>query len=200
MVLMVQKGARRPAQSARLLDACRKVSGGSFITGGRCSVQGGNARTWKKPRRGGFTAWRSFVRVDHIKLVLRPQLQPVVQELLDVEAVLLVTVRRVLEIGVLRQVVLVRQKRPHAPELEDALAAVQHRQLVHAGKLMARPLVVHAVGLLAALAHPGVEHIYGLLAQGGGKLLQGGRLTAAQEDAGVHVADDGVGVVLVDRL
>ncbi|MSS38254.1 hypothetical protein FYJ39_17370 [Clostridium sp. WCA-389-WT-23D1] len=56
MVLMVQKGARRPAQSARLLDACRKVSGGSFITGGRCSVQGGNARTWKKPRRGGFTA------------------------------------------------------------------------------------------------------------------------------------------------
>ena len=86
-----------------------------------------------------------------------------VQELLDVEAVLLVTVRRVLEIGVLRQVVLVRQERPHAPELEDALAAVQHRQLIHRGKLMARPLVVHAVGLLAALAHPGVEHIYGLL-------------------------------------
>ena len=52
----------------------------------------------------------------------------------------------------------------------------------------------------SALAHPGVEHIYGLLAQGGGKLLQGGRLTAAEEDAGVHVADDGVGVVLVDRL
>ncbi len=26
------------------------------LTGGRCSVQGGNARTWKKPRRGGFTA------------------------------------------------------------------------------------------------------------------------------------------------
>lgn len=65
---------------------------------------------------------------------------------------------------------------------------------------MARPLVVGAVGLLAALAHPGVEHIYGLPAQGGGKLLQGGRLTAAEEDAGVHVADDGVRIILVDGL
>ena len=39
VVLKIQKGARRPAQSARLLDACRKVSGGSFITGGRCPMQ-----------------------------------------------------------------------------------------------------------------------------------------------------------------
>ena len=49
---------------------------------------------------------------------------------------------------------------------------------------MARPLVVHAVGLLAALAHPGVEHIYGLLAQGGGKLLQGGVPGPPAEAAG----------------
>ena len=78
-----------------------------------------------------------FVSVDHDKFVLRFQLQPTVKELPDVEAVLFITVRRVLVVGVPGQVVLVRQKRPHAPQLEDALAAVQHCQLVHRGELFA---------------------------------------------------------------
>jgi len=60
-----------------------------------------------------------------------------VEKFLDVKAVLRVAVRRVLEIRVPCQVVLVRQERPHAPELEDALAAVQHRQFVHARQFYA---------------------------------------------------------------
>ena len=111
-----------------------------------------------------------------------------------------VGVGRVSVIRVSGEVVLVRQKRPHAPQLEDALAAVQHRKLVHGRKLMAEFLEVLAVGFLAALADARVVAVYGLLAQGGGKLFQGGRLRAAEENTGVAVADDGVGVVLVDGL
>ena len=44
----------------------------------------------------------------------------------------------------------------------------------------------------------GVVGVDGLLAQNGGQLLEGSRLLAAQEDGGIHVADDGIGVVLVD--
>jgi len=171
----------------------------SFITDGSCPARWeecpGNRESLRI--RG---ALRSFVRLDHFKFVFGFQPQTVVEELLDVKAVLLVSVRRVLEIGVLGQVVLVRQKRPHAPQLEDALAAVQHRKLVHGRKLMAEFLEVLAVGFLAALADARVVAVYGLLAQGGGKLFQGGRLRAAEENTGVAVADDGVGVVLVDGL
>ena len=44
----------------------------------------------------------------------------------------------------------------------------------------------------------GVVGVDGLLAQHGCQLLEGGRLLAAQEDGSIHVADDGIGVVLVD--
>ena len=46
----------------------------------------------------------------------------------------------------------------------------------------------------------GVVGVDGLLAQHSGQLFEGGRLLAAQEDGGIHVADDGIGVVLVDGL
>lgn len=38
------------------------------------------------------------------------------------------------------------------------------------------------------------------LAEGFGKFLQSGRFRAAQEDLAVHVADDGIGIVLVNGL
>lgn len=60
-----------------------------------------------------------------------------VQELLDVECILGIVVGRELVVGVLGQIVLVREERPHSSKLQDALAAVQHGQLVPAHKLFA---------------------------------------------------------------
>ena len=44
----------------------------------------------------------------------------------------------------------------------------------------------------------GVIGVDGFLAQHGGQLLEGCRLLAAKKDRGIHVADDGIGIVLVD--
>ena len=60
-----------------------------------------------------------------------------VQELLDIEGVLGVIVGGELVVGVLGQVVLVAQKRAHAPQLQDALAAIQNCQLIPAHKFFA---------------------------------------------------------------
>lgn len=60
-----------------------------------------------------------------------------VQELLDIECVLGVIVGGVLVVRVLGQVVLVAQKRAHTPQLQDALAAIQHRQFIPAHKFFA---------------------------------------------------------------
>ena len=56
------------------------------------------------------------------------------------------------------------------------------------------------MGCFPPTALSGVVGVDGFLAQHGGQLLEGGRLLAAQEDGTVHIADDGVGVVLVDGL
>ena len=71
-------------------------------------------------------------------------------------------------------------------------------QLILAHQFFTELLVVERVGSLPPTALAGVERIDGLLAQHGSQLLEGGRLLAAQEDGGIHVANDGVGVVLVD--
>ena len=60
-----------------------------------------------------------------------------VKKLLDVKEVLLVVVSGQLVIGVLGQVILVGQKRPNAPQLQDTLASVHNGQLVPAHKLFA---------------------------------------------------------------
>ena len=60
-----------------------------------------------------------------------------VQELLDIEGVLGVIIGGVLVVRVLGQVVLVAQKRAHTPQLQDAFAAIQHRQFVPAHKFFA---------------------------------------------------------------
>ena len=56
--------------------------------------------------------------------------------------------------GVLGDVVFLRQKRPYAPELEDALASVQNRQFVDAHELFTELLVVQGMGNLPAPALP----------------------------------------------
>ena len=118
--------------------------------------------------------------------------------MLDVKGVFLIVVSQIDVVGVLGDVVLVGQKGPDAPELEDALAAVQDGQLIHAGKLLPQFLIIEGVGQLPPPALAGVERVDGLLAQGSRQLLEGGGLRSAQEQPCVHIADDGVGVVLIE--
>ena len=98
----------------------------------------------------------------------------------------------------LGDVVLIRKEGPHTAQLEDALAAVHDGQLVLAHQLFPQFLIVERVGGFPPTALSGVVGVDGFLTQHGGQLLEGCRLFAAQEDGGIHVADDGVGVVLVD--
>ena len=100
----------------------------------------------------------------------------------------------------LGDIVFIRQKRADAPELQNALAAVHDSQLVLAHKLLAQFLIIEGMGNLPPTALSRVERINRFFPQRGGQLLQGGRLLAAQKDGGVHVSDDGVGIVLVDCL
>lgn len=86
--------------------------------------------------RGGGLLVRQVYLV-HVVDLLGFWLQPDGQETLYVKGVSLVAVRQILVVGVLRDVVLVRQERPDAAQLENTLAAVQDCQLIHAGKLFA---------------------------------------------------------------
>jgi len=53
------------------------------------------------------------------------------------------------------------------------------------------------VGRFPPAALAGIVGVNGLLAQHGGQLLERSRFLAAKEDRGIHVADDGIGIVLV---
>ena len=123
-----------------------------------------------------------------------------VQELLDVECILGIIVGRELIVGMLGQIVLVREKRTHSSKLQDALAAVQHGQLVPAHKLVTKFLVVGAVAGAVAASIRIVEAIDRLLAKCLGQFFQRGRFTAAQKDLRIHVANDGIRIVFVDGL
>ena len=63
---------------------------------------------------------------------------------------------------------------------------------------MAHLLERSAIAGAVATGIRGVEGVDGLLAQHLGQVFQGGRLTAAEENLAVHVAHDGVRIVLVD--
>ena len=97
-------------------------------------------------------------------------------------------------------VVLVAQEGAQAADLEDALASVEGGEVVHAHELAPELLVVERVRRLPAAALAGVVGVDGLLAQRLAQFLERARLRAAEEQAGVAVADDGVGVVLVECL
>ena len=141
-----------------------------------------------------------YVYFVHIVDLVGLELEPSGQERLDVKGVLGVRVGSVWVIGVLGDVVLVREERPYTTQLENALSAVHDSQFILAHKLFAELLVVERVGGFPPTILAGVVGVDGLLAQHGGQLLEGSRLLAAQEDGGIHVADDGIGVVLVDGL
>ena len=80
---------------------------------------------------------RERISVHHDEGIIRVDFFFSVQELLDIECVLGVIVGGVLVVRVLGQVVLVAQKRAHTPQLQDALAAIQHRQFIPAHKFFA---------------------------------------------------------------
>ena len=93
---------------------------------------------WDKTKDPQMRAGGSeFVGVHHVVHVRRFEFQPAVEELLDVKEVPLVVIAGQLVVGVLGQVVLVREEGPDAPQLQDALAAIHNGQLVPAHKLFA---------------------------------------------------------------
>ena len=98
----------------------------------------------------------------------------------------------------LGQIVLVAQKWADTAQLQDALAAIQNSKLIPAHQLVAEFLVVGAIAWAIAAGIGIVVAVDGFLAECFGKIFQGGRLTAAEENLAVHVAHDGVRIVLVD--
>ena len=94
-------------------------------------------------------------------------------------------------------VVLVRKEGADAAKLEDALPAVKDGKLIDRREVLPQFLIIEAVGNLAPAAFAGVVGVYRLLSQRFRQLLQGRALLAAEEDGAVAVADDCVGVVLI---
>lgn len=78
-----------------------------------------------------------YVYFVHIVDLVGLELEPSGQERLDVKGVLGVRVGSVWVIGVLGDVVLVREERPYTTQLENALSAVHDSQFILAHKLFA---------------------------------------------------------------
>ena len=106
-----------------------------------------------------------LVYLVHVVFLVGLELEAVGHILFDVEGVLRVGVGEIFVVAMLRDVVLIRQKRAQAAELEDALAAVEGGEVVHAHELAPELLVVQAVRRLPAPALAGVVGVYGLAAQ-----------------------------------
>ena len=98
----------------------------------------------------------------------------------------------------LGQIVLVAQKWADTAQLQDALAAIQNSKLIPAHQLVAEFLVVGAIAWAIAAGIGIVVAVDGFLAECFGKIFQGGRLAAAEENLAVHVAHDGIRIILVD--
>lgn len=75
---------------------------------------------------------RERISIHHDELITGVDFFFSVQIFFNIEGVFGVVVRGELVVGVLGQVVLVRKKRSDATQLQNALAAVQHRKLVPA--------------------------------------------------------------------
>lgn len=128
------------------------------------------------------------------------KLGPGIQELLDVEGQFLVIIGCVFVVRVLGQIVFVGQEGPDTSQLQDALAAIQDSQLIPAHELLAQLLKVGSVAGTVAPCIRGVEGVNSFLAKSLREILQRGGFGPAQKDLRIHVADDGVRIVLVDGL
>ena len=128
------------------------------------------------------------------------KLCPGTQVLLNVEGEFLIIIGGVFVVRVLCQIVLIRQEGTDASQLQYAFAAVHNSQFITAHELLAQLLVVGSVAWTIASCIRGIEGIDRFLAERFGEFLQSGGFGAAQEDLAVHVADDGIGIVLVNGL
>ena len=140
------------------------------------------------------------VGVHYIVHVRRFELEPAVKKLFNVKEVLLVVVAGQLVIGMLGQVVLIREERPHTPQMQDALSAIHDGQLIPAHEFVTRLLVRCAVAGTVAASVRCVVNVDCLFPKRGCQLFESGIFRAAEEYLAVHVPDDGVGVVLIQRL
>ena len=111
----------------------------------------------KPPHEGGGLVRSDAARVEHLVYLIRFRHQSCGEILFDIKGVPWVRVRQILIIGVLGDVLLVREEGTHAAKLQDALAAVHHRQFVYRGKVFAQLLIVQAVGHLPSTALAGVK-------------------------------------------
>ena len=91
----------------------------------------------KPPREGSGLVRSDAASVEHLVYLVRFRHQSCGEVFLDIEGIPWVRVRQILIIGVLGDVILVREEGTHAAKLQDALAAVQYRQLIYRGKVFA---------------------------------------------------------------
>ena len=84
--------------------------------------------------------------------------------------------------------------------MQDALAAVENSKLINGGKVFAELLIVQAMRYFASAAFAGVIGVDCFLAERLIQFFQRSRLFAAEKNTAVAVADDGVGIVLVQRF
>ena len=147
---------------------------------------------------------RLFIIADvdfpDLALFFQPQFQLTGEIPFNNEGVPGIIIRQIFVVGMCRDVVLVRQKGSDPPQLQDALAAIHHCQLIHGHQGLSEFLVVQAVRYLTSPALAGIEGVDGLLAEEFFHLLQRCLFLASQEKQRVAVSDDRVRVVLVNRL
>ena len=116
----------------------------------------------------------------------------------NIQSIFRIIVGSQLVVGVLRQVILVGKEWAHTAQLQNALAAIQNSKLIPAHKFMTEFLIVGAIAWAIAAGIRIVVAVDGFLAECFGKIFQGGRLAAAEENLAVHVAHDGIRIILVD--
>ena len=82
--------------------------------------------------------------------------------------------KQILRIGIagqivgrmLRQIILIRKKRPHPSQLYDTLITIHDGQLIYAHQIVSQLLAIHVVGLRLSPCFTGVTQIDGFLAEG----------------------------------
>lgn len=121
-------------------------------------------------------------------------------ECINVESILRVGVRKVAVVRVLRDVVLIRQEGTNAAQLQNTLTSIQDAQLVHTHQLFAELLVAEGMRNIPAARFPCVEGINRFASKCFRYILQGGLFLTTEEHKAVHVADDRIGIITVNRL
>ena len=98
------------------------------------------------------------------------------------------------------KVILIGKEWSHPSKLQDTLAAIHDSNFVSRQQVLSELLIVCSVTGTVASGVGSIEGIDRFLAQGFCQFLQCRRLRASKEDLAVAVADDGIGVVFINRF